>query len=727
MFILEVALDYAKRGFATLPLYGIMAAGCACGNPDCASPGKHPNIANGLKAASNDPDVIPHIFKNKFGNIGIATGPVSGIFVVDIDGPAGEASLENFPALPETLSSSTGRGRHLFFRYPIRKVYTRAGKFAPGLDIRGDGGYVVAPPSMHYSGVAYQFMNDAAIAEAPDWLLDIICQETSARATQNYTFTQTHNDDSKWSIDDVREMLSYIDPDTDYDEWIEIGMGLHCDGYPLAVWDEWSKRGNKYKPGVTISHWRSFKPDAGISFGTVVHKAALNGWKPREIKHDLSIDDHPAREFLLRVKAGEVAISGIPSKTPPENKKPLFDPLKIPGLVGDTVREIVATSQKPQPELALLNTLSALGAIFGRRYASPMDTRSNIYTVGIAVTAAGKDHSRRFIKRLLNDAKLDQFLGEDTIISGAGLISSIAKRPSQIMHLDEFGMLLEAITDQRGAHYMKAASKVITEMYSTSSGVFFGGQYADKKTEAMRIPAPNLCIYGTTTPEKYIASLSRSTVASGELNRFIVIRPQIDRPTRRRYLGASSPSGQLVGQWAALVADCGPIINHSTIHPDPTSVNWPGLEDRIWDMGLWEDDQIGAYEEAGPLWGRYRENVIKIAMILAITRNPIVPIMEDTDLDIAEAIVRQAIEYAITIARDHMADSQHEKDCQDIVAAIKKEGGSIKRSVLYNATRRMDMKQRNMAIDSLIEQDRIFISETDSAGTHKRAKVYSIK
>ena len=69
--------------------------------------------------------------------------------------------------------------------------------------------------------------------------------------------------------------------------------------------------------------------------------------------------------------------------------------------MGDTIREIINTSQKPQPELALLNTLAALGAIFGRRYASPMDTRTNLYTVGTAVTGAGKDHSRRFIKKLM--------------------------------------------------------------------------------------------------------------------------------------------------------------------------------------------------------------------------------------------------------------------------------------------------------------------------------------
>jgi len=732
---LQNALYYSSHyQFATLPLHGVTTAGCNCGNPDCLSPGKHPNTLNGLKNASLDPAVLTALFSNKpSANIGIATGPISNIFVVDVDGAQGEASLASFPPLPPTLTSTTGRGRHLVFRYPHKKVYTRAGKFASGLDIRGEGGYIVAPPSIHYTGVVYQWLDpDCPIATAPDWLLDIICQPPADRVALPLPPAPSASND-KWTVDEVRDMLSFIDADLSYDDWIAVGMALHSDGHSLAVWDEWSKRGSKYRPGCTIGHWKSFRPNAGISFGTVVHMAALSGWKPKEIANPMSLDDHPAREFIMRVRNGEFSVKGVPINSPqttapqpsPAPSPQLFDPLKIPGLVGDTVREIVETSQKPQPELALLNTLAALGAVFGRRYASPMDTRTNIYAVGIAVTAAGKDHSRRFIKRLMAAAQLDSFLGEDTIISGAGLLTSISKRPAQVMHLDEFGMLLEAITDTKGASYMKAASKVITEMYSTSSNIFFGGQYADKKTDTIKIPSPNLCIYGTTTPEKYISSLNKSVVASGELNRFIVIRPAIDRPTRRRYMGSASPSSQLTSQWAALVS--APTPNHSLFTPDAIPVSWAGLEDRLWDMGLYEDSQIANNATTGALWGRYRENVIKVAMIFAIARNPVVPIITGDDLDTAEAIVSQAVTYAVELAEEHMSDSQHEKDCQDIVQAIKKRGGRVTQSALCTATRRMNGKQRDDALRSLLDQELISI-DTDLANkaAGRRASIIRI-
>jgi len=151
--MLETAKYYAdKYGFAVMPVHGInpITKKCTCGKEQCNTPdhrgkvqaGKHPWTINGLKNASSNIDAIETLWNlKKHSNIGIVTGPISGIFVLDIDGPQGESSLQLYGALPETLTSFTGNGRHLVFKYPSKKVYTRAGKFAPGLDIRGEGAF----------------------------------------------------------------------------------------------------------------------------------------------------------------------------------------------------------------------------------------------------------------------------------------------------------------------------------------------------------------------------------------------------------------------------------------------------------------------------------------------------------------------------------------------------------------------------------------------------------
>jgi len=114
-------------------------------------------------------------------NVGIVTGAVSGLVVLDID-PAHEgrqslAELERrHGPLPDTVETrSGGGGRHLYFSHPGKEVRNRVA-LAPGIDLRGDGGLIVAPPSIHPSGNRYLWRNshgpdDRPLAPLPPWLL----------------------------------------------------------------------------------------------------------------------------------------------------------------------------------------------------------------------------------------------------------------------------------------------------------------------------------------------------------------------------------------------------------------------------------------------------------------------------------------------------------------------------------------------------------------------------
>jgi hypothetical protein len=112
-------------------------------------------------------------------NWGMATGPGSGVFVLDVDGELGRTSLlachRRGQKIPDTLSTYTGTGSHVYFRWPEgRTIHNSAGKLAKGLDIRGDGGFVVIPPSIHPNGIQYAFSDpDEPIKDAPEWLLEL--------------------------------------------------------------------------------------------------------------------------------------------------------------------------------------------------------------------------------------------------------------------------------------------------------------------------------------------------------------------------------------------------------------------------------------------------------------------------------------------------------------------------------------------------------------------------
>src|SRR5262249_7958261 len=107
-----------------------------------------------------------------------ACGTASGIFVIDIDSDDGEAAPSGLEidngALPATVEAITARGRHIYFRMPAATISNSAGRIAAGIDVRGAGGYVLAPPSIHPSGRTYVWSVDStdAFADAPQWLID---------------------------------------------------------------------------------------------------------------------------------------------------------------------------------------------------------------------------------------------------------------------------------------------------------------------------------------------------------------------------------------------------------------------------------------------------------------------------------------------------------------------------------------------------------------------------
>jgi len=176
------ALAYAQRGILIFPLWHVTDGVCACSDgPDCGSPGKHPRTRRGLTEATNNPSTIarwwaawPHA------NIGMPAG-ANGLAVIDVDPRHGGADtialLEQYCRqhgvdLFATRHIRTGSGGdHLIHWQPPGGIISKAKAFgadAPGVDTRGRGGYIVAPPSLHASGGRYEVIdNGCSIAPWP--------------------------------------------------------------------------------------------------------------------------------------------------------------------------------------------------------------------------------------------------------------------------------------------------------------------------------------------------------------------------------------------------------------------------------------------------------------------------------------------------------------------------------------------------------------------------------
>lgn len=142
--------------------------------------GKHPlHGSGGVHDASSHPEQIGDWWDaHPDANIGLACGAASGLFVLDVDGAEGERALSALGAAAcRTIEQRTSKGRHRFFRAPGVPVRNSVSRLGPALDVRGDGGYVVVPPSVHPSGFRYSWTFDpftTMVADAPAELLEAL-------------------------------------------------------------------------------------------------------------------------------------------------------------------------------------------------------------------------------------------------------------------------------------------------------------------------------------------------------------------------------------------------------------------------------------------------------------------------------------------------------------------------------------------------------------------------
>lgn len=202
---LDHAIGYAKLDLKLLPVHGVTSDGaCTCGRRDCALVGKHPNgllTPHWKESSTSDVATIKNwLDRFKSSNIAIVCGNDSAVVCLDCDrkpdGPDGVAALaaleKEHGELPETwVSCSGGGGRHFWFRYPPGlSITNRTGSLPPGIDVRGEGGYVLAPPSQHAGGERYAWFPglepaSVALAPLPNWLVRLLLAPPSIQSVRS--------------------------------------------------------------------------------------------------------------------------------------------------------------------------------------------------------------------------------------------------------------------------------------------------------------------------------------------------------------------------------------------------------------------------------------------------------------------------------------------------------------------------------------------------------------
>ena len=321
------AMAYAARGWRVIPII----------------PGrKHPGIPAWQNAATTDLNLIEQWWHQNPGHgVGIVTGTASGIFAVDVDiadGKRGDDTLADlelaYGPLPETVECVTGTGgRHLYFRYPEgAEIRNDAGrKLGHGLDIRGDGGQVLAPPTIHPNGTAYRWEtsshpDDIAVADAPGWLIALLTHDDHPTPPAAVTRPDTSSGDDS-------PAGRYNNRTT----WPEL---LEADGWTLDHTDAdgeqyWIRPGKQARDGVSATvgwHGNDMLRVFTTSLGWLPERAYSRfGYYACRYHHgDRSA---AAKALIVAERDGRELAALLPADTtkpePGQTTDPDHDPLKI--------------------------------------------------------------------------------------------------------------------------------------------------------------------------------------------------------------------------------------------------------------------------------------------------------------------------------------------------------------------------------------------------------------
>ena len=679
---------------------------------------KIPLTPHGFKDATRNADqIIQWWTQYPDANIAIVTGAESGLFALDVDPRNGghedfdhlNNELGTNLQLLDTPQSLTGSGGfHLFFQYPTTQVI-RSGKLSAGIDIKGDGGYVVAPHSIHPNGRAYVWEGESdpqegiTLAPAPAKLLALLVGKAASQGATVPTYRNQWVDPKQ--IQELQSALATLSAE-DYHDWVKVGMSLHSlgnDDIGFRLWDEWSQTSEKYDAREQGKKWRSFEVRRDLNRETIFWMAQQVGWAGELIAAP-DYQPEPYTAVINDITESAPEPAKLPT-TPPELLAPI-------GLVGDIARYITSTAPIPQPELAVAAALSVCATIIGRKFSTENDVRSNLYLLGLVTTGGGKEHPRKMIKKILASVGGSHFIGGEGLASAQGLVSATHKQPNNLFLLDEFGLFLKSIMNPNAGSHKAQILDIFLKMHSAADSTYVGDAYAQRDQQIIENPCVNL--FGTSVPSNFYEALSSAHVVNGFLNRMIVCDASDSLPDLND-LVQSKPVPPEVVQWGktALQATDPSKGNLGGISPgSPIYIPYtPDARELVKNYGK----AIHAKRQSmlnndvlSELYARRYENMIKVALVLACADSA-----DASRATIALPHVEWAIRFIdywgdslVDSVRLHVADSIHDSLRKAAYNTLKRAGAKgLTEAMLVNRCRALgalDQRARSIVLSDLL-------------------------
>ncbi len=715
---LDAALKYIALGWQIFPL----------------APGqKTPITAHGVKDATADPEQIKKWWtKWPNANIAVACGARSGVHVVDVDVAVsgdvnGLKSLEEFPTLPDTIRQDTPRGGfHAFYR--TNDPPANRNSFRPGIDIRGDGYYVVLTPSLHPNGGKYVWRPgcspwDRKLAEFPDFMRPTTHAPwaNTGPSTPIPPGFSAHPPGDADTLRRASLYLAKIDPAVQgQDGHGSLLWAAQCmvGGWGLSDSQALDLLVREYNPLCSPPWDMSNKADAK-DFVRKITEARKN--PPRSKPHLWLLNDPEYAPVDPAALADAIDVESLIAEAHPRPKikriSSSLTELKFlcapTGLLGDICSWINSVAMKEQPFLTLACSLTFLGALFGRKVRDKLGGRTNLYCMGVAESSAGKNNAPHQIRRLCAVAGAMHLLAGDDIASDTSIESRMAREPASIFLLDEIGHLLAYIKSGVSTHHARVIS-ILMRFYSSANSIYKGREYAEEENQRTIIQ-PCCCVYGTSEIRRFIGAITPEQLTDGWLSRCLVFHT-VDKPPKTWKEEEEVPEliVQQVHAWA--VREIKQELDDQSLDPFVTQFGdaqppqqiivptEPSAEQLFRAFDSQSEKQGTEWPAVSRLWAKAEENARRIALIVASGERFDNPVITLPIADYSTRLIQYLLLDFSKVFVPEIVSSVVEAEKRQIIVVIEQYGigGCIQRD-LTRGTPKLDILQRKRLVADLEE------------------------
>lgn len=701
--------------------------------------------------------------------IGVVCGPISNLIAIDFDYDIDGLHEKIKALLPDSPVKKMGaKGFTAFYQYSGQESTTWRLKGQVVAEIlsarKGDDGFyharqTVLPPSMHPDGMEYKWLTDhtlLSIVKLPMIPVDFVSQVDALFAAYNpqparqvVSYIDHYSDQfGAATIYEVEEALRFIHPDCEYHMWLEIGMAIktHFGDDGFETWNHWSSQGAKYKPKQMPGKWKSFRRDEK-QIASVFYFAQQHGWvwtpsnQPTLDLADLIegtlLSKLSAKIETVKIEAPikveattqivEVPLEPPAMLSPPAkltgleaiNRPELLD---APGTVGKIANWITGTALYPQPWLAMAAAIACMGIVKGHKVKTRTDLRTNLYTMGVAGSGAGKEHARKCVDTLLSLTGHGLLLG-GTPKSDAGLYQAIKQgNGKRLLQIDEFGKILAVITAKFAAGHLAGIPTMMMEMFSRAHTTYRGAEYAnfDGKRARVDIEQPCLCIHATTTPGRLYECMTSADAIDGFLSRWLIFETQDFILDAEPGGSIESPPHEILtalDEWRGVSENVNPIGDLAALQEiKPRTVPFTPEAERYvksFQRQMRLEMKVNIDKKTGfdAIYARTAEHAQKLA--LATFEGDAI----DADtFNWAAAMALSRSQYLAHAVQTHIADNHHEADIKKVIRIIG-DGGArgMTSSELSRKTQFLGGKKRRKDIlEDLLENGQLELLKVET-------------